>query len=255
MLGNLETEVAHFRRRVAPRAGVGGLQEVECRGHRRAIDIVAKRAATCCGRSVKRALNLAVLEQAFSSTPYAHLAAWPCLAWRRCPTGTTSVCRWPPLRAGSDRGWPPNVASRIVGPLGAPRHRRSKGELAASLRPAQQVYAAAGSSGASHWTPFRETATQLKAIVWQHRATGISMSDAVDGCCFLQVEQDGRGRTPASYRGGIIDGIRVQRVGARQVKLFPKLVSGRKPLTVMEESRARKRTSGRKGTQRTRKKR
>ena len=233
-----ETEVAALVVAWLRAQGWEVFQEVECRGHGRAIDIVAKRGDVLWAVEVKRALNLAVLEQAFSSTPYAHLASVAVPRMAKVSDGYdfgVQVARR--FGLGLIEVWPPNVASRVVEAVGARHATEVKGELAASLRPAQQVYAAAGSSGASHWTPFRETATRLKAIVWQHRATGISMSDAVKR---LQHHYGSNETAVVELRraieSGIIDGIRVQRVGARQVKLFPKLVSGRKPLTVAEEA-------------------
>ena len=205
--------------------------------HGRAIDIVARKGPVLWAVEVKRALNLAVFEQAHSSTPYAHRASVAVPRMRAVSPGYAfgvHVAR--KFGIGLIEVWPAGATPRVTQPV-EPRHSADvKGNLGASLRAAQQVYAAAGSSGSSHWTPFRETATRLKALVWATR-TGITMSDAV-------------ARIPHHYsssetavvelrrmiESGVIDGIRITRVNGKRVLLFPKLIGGRKPLTVAEEA-------------------
>lgn len=232
-----ETEVAAAGVAWLRAAGWEVYQEVEG-PHGRAIDIVAVKDGALWAIEAKRALTLAVFEQAHSSTPYTHRASVLVPRMAKVSDGYDfGVLVARRFGIGLIEVWPPGATPRVVEAV-APAHRAEvKGALAASLRPAQQVYAAAGSSGSSHWTPFRETATKLKALVWASRATGISMGDAV---ARLQHHYGSNETAVVELRrcieAGIIDGIRVQRVNGKKVLLYPKLVSGRKPLTVAEEA-------------------
>lgn len=232
-----ETEVAAQAVAWLRAQGWEVFQEVEG-PHGRAIDIVARKEGKLWALEAKRALNLAVLEQAWSSVPYAHRASIVVPRMAKVSDGYEfGVQVAKRFGLGVIEVWPPGAAQRVVEPV-APRDQPTVlGNLGGSLRVAQQVYAQAGSSGASHWTPFRETATRLKALVWQHRATGITMSEAVArlphhyASAETAVVELRRG-----IEAGIIDGIRVQRINGKQVRLYPKLVGGRKPLTVAEEA-------------------
>lgn len=212
-------------------------QEVESPGGR-AIDVVARKAGITWAIEVKRALNLAVFEQAHASTPYAHRCSVAVPRMRNVSPGYSfGVAVAKKFGIGLIEVWPTSAAVRVTEAV-APKHSPEvKGGLSASLRPAQQVYAAAGSSGSSHWTPFRETATRLKQVVWAAR-TGITMQEALAKMkthhySSLEVAVVELRRMIES---GVIDGIRVVRVNGKQVRLYPKLIGGRKPLTVAEEA-------------------
>jgi len=212
-------------------------QEVESPGGR-AIDIVARKAGVTWAIEVKRALNLAVFEQAHSSTPYAHRCSVAVPRMKNVSPGYSfGVQVAKRFGVGLIEVWPQTATPRVVEPV-TPKHSTEvKGNLGASLRPAQQVYAAAGSSGSSHWTPFRETATRLKQVVWAAK-TGLTMQEAL-----TRMKTHHYSSTEVAVvelrrmiESGVIEGIRVVRVNGKQVRLYPKLVGGRKPLTVAEEA-------------------
>jgi hypothetical protein len=194
----------------------------------------------------KRSLNLSVLDQAYDSLPYAHRVS---AVVPRGSTDTTDGYEFG-LKAAEKFGigvlevWPPGAATRVTQAVEAESRVSVKGNLMGCLSPAQKVFVAAGSSGASHWTPFKATSLRLRALVTSR--PGVLMTDAVK---LIEHHYSSDANAAVELRRaietGIIEGLRIERVNEKRVKLWPSLVGGAKPLTIAEQSALRLAEQGR----------
>lgn len=219
-------------------------QEVE-NPNGRCIDIVAQRGPLVWALEAKRSLNLAVLDQAYDSIPFSHLTS---VVVPR-GVGTTDGYEFG-LKAAKAFGigvlevWAPTIDPRVTQAVEPAPRTMVKGDLAGRLTPAHKVFVAAGSSGGSHWTPFRQTSALLRQLV--HKQPGILMTDAVKKVKHHYSNNENAAvELRRAIEAGIITGIRIERVNDKRIKLWASLVGGKKPLTLAEEQALRLQENGR----------
>lgn len=240
-----ETEVAAPVIEYLREAGWDVYQEVEGPSGR-CIDIVARKGPVLWALEAKRSLNLSVLDQAYDSLPYAHKVS--AVVPRGGPESTEGYEFG--LKAAAKFGigvlevWPPEATPRVVQAVEPEARVSVKGNLAGLLAPAQKLFVAAGSAGATHWTPFKATSLRLRALVGKR--PGILMTEAVKAIeHHYSSDANAAVELRRAIETGIIEGLRIERVNEKRVKIWPALVGGAKPLTLAEQSALRLAEQGR----------
>ena len=230
-----ETDVAAVVVDYLRDAGWQVYQEVEG-PNGRCIDIVAQRGPLLWALEAKRSLNLAVLDQAYDSLPFAHQVSAVVPRGVGPPAGYEFG-----LKAAKAFGigvlevWPPDKSPRVTQGVEPESRTTVKGNLAGMLSPAQKVFVAAGSAGASHWTAFKQTSALLRQLV--HKHPGVTMTDAVKRISHHYSNNENAAvELRRGIETGIIPGLRIERINDKRIRLWASLVGGTKPLTLAEEA-------------------
>lgn len=179
---------------------------------------------------LKKSFSIDVLHQAHSWREHAHLVyvAVPAITGRGGGWSLRRFCH----RVAADYGIgvlelkPPDRWARdaaLEERVPAQLRRRVDDTLSSFLRPEHKTFAAAGTNGGGYWTPFRDTATRLAAIVINHGAPGIPLKQALKELGKHHYANDASARACLSTlaRQGVIDGIETAYVG-KQLLLRPK---------------------------------
>jgi len=182
--------------------------------HGRTCDIVAVRDGNIWAIEAKRALNLKVVDQAMNHRLYAHYIGVCVPRPARDPTFALDVMAHYGIGVVMVDG--PETVATVIQPEFADNPMNA---LRDALREGHKTFAEAGTNSGRSLTPFRQTALQVRALVF--RSPGLTVRQVVRG-----VDHHYRSNTAAARgivthcKTGIIGGVRLRVINGT-IRLYP----------------------------------
>lgn len=152
-------------------------QEVELQRQGIRADIVARVRAELWIVETKTSVSLALIEQAMERRRFAHRVYIAAPAYKA--RAGVDLCRElgiGVLDVTVGVGWDPPIVKELVP---SRRWNSRPVALAAKLRPEHKTSARAGAPTGGHWSPFRDTCSQIVAKVIEAGPGGIALKDAI----------------------------------------------------------------------------